>query len=210
MTHVDYSARVQTVHADTNPRYHALISAFEQLTGCPVIVNTSFNVRGEPIVCTPEDAFRCFMGTEIERAGGRELFPQEGRPGRIAAEELRAGVRARLAWMSEHPGTLSERTKWQLMAVLVAATVALLLLAAEGAVRVRQAIRYGTPQTVEDLYVVDAQTKLRAADPRQDHRPDSHQQPRLQGAGARGAEGCRVDQDCLPRRVHDLLCGGFI
>jgi carbamoyltransferase len=66
VTHVDYSARVQTVHQDTNPRYHALISAFERLTGCPVIVNTSFNVRGEPIVCTPEDAFRCFMGTEIE------------------------------------------------------------------------------------------------------------------------------------------------
>ncbi len=66
VTHVDYSARIQTVHQDTNPRYHALISAFEQRTGCPVIVNTSFNVRGEPIVCTPEDAFRCFMGTEIE------------------------------------------------------------------------------------------------------------------------------------------------
>jgi carbamoyltransferase len=66
VTHVDYSARVQTVHQDTNPRYHALINAFERLTGCPVIVNTSFNVRGEPIVCTPEDAFRCFMGTEIE------------------------------------------------------------------------------------------------------------------------------------------------
>ena len=66
VTHVDYSARVQTVHAETNPRYHALIRAFEQLTGCPVIVNTSFNVRGEPIVCTPEDAFHCFMGTEIE------------------------------------------------------------------------------------------------------------------------------------------------
>ncbi|MET1085004.1 MAG: carbamoyltransferase [Burkholderiales bacterium] len=66
VTHVDYSARVQTVHADTNPRYHALISAFERLTDCPVIVNTSFNVRGEPIVCTPEDAFRCFMGTEVE------------------------------------------------------------------------------------------------------------------------------------------------
>lgn len=65
-THVDYSARVQTVHAATNPRYHALLSAFQQQTGCPVIVNTSFNVRGEPIVCTPEDAFRCFMGTEIE------------------------------------------------------------------------------------------------------------------------------------------------
>lgn len=66
ITHVDYSARIQTVHRDTNPRYHALISRFKQLTGCPVLVNTSFNVRGEPIVCTPEDAFRCFMGTEIE------------------------------------------------------------------------------------------------------------------------------------------------
>ena len=66
VTHVDYSARIQTVHPETNARYHALISAFKQRTGCPVIVNTSFNVRGEPIVCTPEDAFRCFMGTEIE------------------------------------------------------------------------------------------------------------------------------------------------
>jgi carbamoyltransferase len=66
VTHVDYSARVQTVHKDTNPRYHDLISRFKALTGCPVIVNTSFNVRGEPIVCTPEDAFRCFMGTGIE------------------------------------------------------------------------------------------------------------------------------------------------
>ena len=66
VTHVDYSARVQTVHADTNPRFHALISRFKDKTGCPVLVNTSFNVRGEPIVCTPEDAFRCFMGNEIE------------------------------------------------------------------------------------------------------------------------------------------------
>jgi carbamoyltransferase len=66
VTHVDYSARVQTVHADTNPRYHALLGAFQERTGCPVLVNTSFNVRGEPIVCTPEDAFHCFMGTEIE------------------------------------------------------------------------------------------------------------------------------------------------
>jgi carbamoyltransferase len=66
VTHVDYSARIQTVHRDTNPRYHSLITAFKSLTGCPVIVNTSFNVRGEPIVGTPEDAFRCFMGTEIE------------------------------------------------------------------------------------------------------------------------------------------------
>ena len=66
VTHVDYSARIQTVHEDTNPRYYALIKSFKQQTGCPVIVNTSFNVRGEPIVCTPEDAFRCFMGTDIE------------------------------------------------------------------------------------------------------------------------------------------------
>jgi carbamoyltransferase len=58
--------RVQTVHRETNPRYHELISRFKRRTGCPVVVNTSFNVRGEPIVCTPEDAFRCFMGTEIE------------------------------------------------------------------------------------------------------------------------------------------------
>ena len=66
VTYVDYSARIQTVHEDTNPRYHALLSAFEHKTGCPVIANTSFKVRGEPIVCTPEDAFRCFMGTELD------------------------------------------------------------------------------------------------------------------------------------------------
>jgi carbamoyltransferase len=66
VTHVDYSARVQTVHRETNPRYHDLLGRFKALTGCPVIVNTSFNVRGEPIVGSPEDAFRCFMGTEIE------------------------------------------------------------------------------------------------------------------------------------------------
>jgi carbamoyltransferase len=66
VTHVDYSARIQTVHRETNPRYHALLTRFKALTGCPVIVNTSFNVRGEPIVCTPEDAFRCFMGSEID------------------------------------------------------------------------------------------------------------------------------------------------
>ncbi len=66
ITHVDYSARIQTVHRETNPRYHALITRFKELTGCPVLVNTSFNVRGEPIVNTPEDAFRCLMGTEIE------------------------------------------------------------------------------------------------------------------------------------------------
>jgi carbamoyltransferase len=66
VTHVDYSARVQTVHKETNPRYYDLIKRFKELTNCPVIVNTSFNVRGEPIICTPEDAFRCFMGTELD------------------------------------------------------------------------------------------------------------------------------------------------
>ena len=66
VTHVDYSARVQTVHAETNPRFHGLLSAFHARTGCPTLVNTSFNVRGEPIVCTPEDAYRCFMRTEMD------------------------------------------------------------------------------------------------------------------------------------------------
>lgn len=66
ITHIDYSARVQTVHAETNPQFHGLLTEFESLTGCPVLVNTSFNVRGEPIVCTPEDAYRCFMRTEMD------------------------------------------------------------------------------------------------------------------------------------------------
>lgn len=66
VTHVDYSARIQTVHVETNPRYHALISSFHAKTGCPILINTSFNVRGEPIVGKPEDAYRCFMGTEMD------------------------------------------------------------------------------------------------------------------------------------------------
>ena len=66
VTHVDFSARIQTVHADTNPLYHRLLTHFKQLTGCPVLVNTSFNIRGEPIVNLPEQAFQCFMGTDIE------------------------------------------------------------------------------------------------------------------------------------------------
>jgi carbamoyltransferase len=66
ITHVDYSARVQTVHAKSNPRFHALLQQFKVRTGCAVLVNTSFNVRGEPIVCTPEDAYRCFMRTEMD------------------------------------------------------------------------------------------------------------------------------------------------
>ena len=66
ITHVDYSARVQTVHKETNPKYYNLIKEFEKITGCPVLVNTSFNVRGEPIVCSIEDAFNCFMGTNLD------------------------------------------------------------------------------------------------------------------------------------------------
>tara|TARA_B100000614_G_scaffold187041_1_gene168118 strand:- start:3 stop:509 length:507 start_codon:yes stop_codon:yes gene_type:complete len=66
ITHVDYSARVQTVSKETNPRYYHLIMSFKKLTSCPLIVNTSFNVRGEPIVCTPQDAYRCFMRTEMD------------------------------------------------------------------------------------------------------------------------------------------------
>merc|ERR1711991_458669 len=66
ITHVDYSARVQTVSKETNSRYYNLINSFKKLTGCPIVVNTSFNVRGEPIVCTPEDAYRCFMRTEMD------------------------------------------------------------------------------------------------------------------------------------------------
>jgi carbamoyltransferase len=78
VTHIDYSSRIQTVHKETNPRFHELISAFKDRTDCPVVVNTSFNVRGEPIVCTPEDAFRCFMGTEIELlAVGNCLLKEE-------------------------------------------------------------------------------------------------------------------------------------
>jgi len=87
VTHVDYSARIQTVHRETNPRYHALLTRFKELTGCPVIVNTSFNVRGEPIVCTPEDAFRCFMGTKIEALAIGNCF--------LRKEEQPAGLELR-------------------------------------------------------------------------------------------------------------------
>ena len=87
VTHVDYSARVQTVHRETNPRYHRLLEAFKTKTGCPVIVNTSFNIRGEPIVCTPSDAFRCFMGTDIERlAVGNCFLRKEEQPAHARIE----------------------------------------------------------------------------------------------------------------------------
>jgi carbamoyltransferase len=79
VTHVDYSARVQTVHKHTNPRYHALLTEFKRLTGCPVLVNTSFNVRGEPIVNTPEDAFRCFMGCDIDVLAIGNVYVEKSR-----------------------------------------------------------------------------------------------------------------------------------
>jgi carbamoyltransferase len=85
VTHVDYSARVQTVHPETNALFHALLKTFKARTGCPVLVNTSFNVRGEPIVCTPEDAFRCFMGSGIERlAIGRCYLEKESQDPALA------------------------------------------------------------------------------------------------------------------------------
>jgi carbamoyltransferase len=87
VTHVDYSARIQTVHAETSPRYHALLSAFKRRTGCSVLVNTSFNVRGEPIVCTPEDAFHCFMGTEMETLVIGNCFLEKQHQDPAAAEE---------------------------------------------------------------------------------------------------------------------------
>jgi carbamoyltransferase len=84
VTHVDYSARIQTVHAETNPRYHALLARFKAKTACPVLVNTSFNVRGEAIVNSPSEAFLCFMGTEIEVlvVGNCILRKEEQAPGK--------------------------------------------------------------------------------------------------------------------------------
>ena len=79
VTHVDYSARIQTVHEETNPIYYDLIKKFYELTNCPIVINTSFNVRGEPIVCTIEDAFKCFMGTELDMliCGNSILFKEK-------------------------------------------------------------------------------------------------------------------------------------
>ena len=81
ITHIDFSARIQTVHQETNPRYWSLIEAFRKITGVAVIVNTSFNVRGEPIVCTAEDAYRCFMRTEMDYlVVGNTLFDKKQQP----------------------------------------------------------------------------------------------------------------------------------
>jgi carbamoyltransferase len=91
VTHVDYSARIQTVHAETNPRFHALLSTFKRKTGCPVLVNTSFNVRGEPIVRTPEEAFRCFMGTELDVLAVGNLYLQKGEQNAAFKHDYKSG-----------------------------------------------------------------------------------------------------------------------
>jgi len=92
VTHVDYSARVQTVHSQTNPRFYQLLKAFGNQTGCDVLVNTSFNVRGEPIVCSPDDAYRCFMSTEMDfLVMGNYLFNKEDQP---ALPEMKKGAKA--------------------------------------------------------------------------------------------------------------------
>jgi carbamoyltransferase len=92
ITHVDYSARIQTVHSRTNPRYHALISSFKEQTGCGVVINTSFNVRGEPIVCTPEDAYRCFMRTEMDYLVIENFLLHKPDQAKVASDE---------SWMNE-------------------------------------------------------------------------------------------------------------
>jgi carbamoyltransferase len=93
VTHVDGSARIQTVHEATNPRFHALLSAFHDRTGCPLLVNTSFNVRGEPIVCTPEDAFRCFMSTDIDiLVAGNCYLEKESQEPRMTEAEPAMGA----------------------------------------------------------------------------------------------------------------------
>jgi carbamoyltransferase len=89
VTHVDYSARIQTVHKEYNPKYHALITKFKEKTGCSVVVNTSFNVRGEPIVCSPEDAFRCFMGTELDLLVVGNCILKKGQQNKMLAEDYK-------------------------------------------------------------------------------------------------------------------------
>jgi carbamoyltransferase len=89
VTHVDYSARIQTVDEDRNPRFARLLAEFERLTGCPVLVNTSFNVRGEPIVCTPEDAYRCFLATDMDALILEDIIVTKDETTRKAGQTVR-------------------------------------------------------------------------------------------------------------------------
>jgi carbamoyltransferase len=95
VTHVDYSARVQTVDVRRNPRFYRLLEAFDRLTGCPVLVNTSFNVRGEPIVCTPDDAYRCFLATDMDALVLEDFIIVKDSAGR------EAGLEAREAYLAQ-------------------------------------------------------------------------------------------------------------
>jgi carbamoyltransferase len=89
ITHVDYSARVQTVTAAPNPLFHAILKRFEEQTGCPVLVNTSFNVRGEPVVCSPDDAYRCFVNTEMDYlAMGNFLLKRSDQPHKMVKQKF--------------------------------------------------------------------------------------------------------------------------
>ena len=144
VTHVDYSARVQTVHRETNPRFHALLTAFKAKTGCPVLVNTSFNVRGEPIACSPEDAFRCLMGTEIEMlvVGNCILYKDRQNPN--SHSRLSQRVRSRLtvrqgakfmAFLREFGRFIAARKKyWLVPAIVIMVAVGGLLVVAKGTV----------------------------------------------------------------------------
>jgi len=89
VTHVDFSARLQTVDLDRNPRFYRLLEAFDRLTGCPVLVNTSFNVRGEPIVCTPDDAYRCFLATDMDALVLEDILIVKDSSARAAGLEAR-------------------------------------------------------------------------------------------------------------------------
>src|SRR5256885_16261821 len=107
VTHVDYSARVQTVSAVTNPRFYELLSAFERRTGCLVLVNTSFNARGEPPVCTPQDAFRCFMRTDMDYLVlGNFLIEKKSRKGAFQTADLNQPAVPRLPHFSTSPSIL--------------------------------------------------------------------------------------------------------
>jgi hypothetical protein len=146
VTHVDGSARVQTVSAATNPRFHGLLAAFERRTGCPVLVNTSFNIKDEPVVCTPEDAYRCFMRTGIEHLviGGRILHkreqpPLDAAPRARSAPQGAAGERARLAGAARAAFAALRRAWMTLGAVLGWVNVRLVF----GAVHLAVIVPYG-------------------------------------------------------------------
>ncbi|MGC4003408.1 MAG: carbamoyltransferase C-terminal domain-containing protein [Pirellulales bacterium] len=106
VTHVDYSARVQTVDAERNPRYHRLLETFERKTGCPVVINTSFNVRGEPIVCTPSDAYRCFLGTNMDALVLERCVLLKSEQPSLTPEEI-------AAYLAQIPTRLTDRRTWR-------------------------------------------------------------------------------------------------